>query len=63
MKKILAPTLLIIFLCSTALAGDVPFPPVPPVPPCTENCIRSVTVSPIPPIIIDLVLSLIALRP
>lgn len=63
MRRLLAISLLGLCLSTPVLAGDVPFPPVPPAPPCAENCKGAPTSSPVPQIVIDLVLSLITFRP
>lgn len=62
MKRVIAVSLLVLCLSAHASAGEVPFPPAPPS--CQQApCPQSSTLSPIPPIVIDLVLSLITFRP
>lgn len=60
MRRVFAISLLALCLSTPAIAGEIPFPPAPPS--CKENCTAPST-SPVPQIVIDLVLSLIALRP
>lgn len=57
MKKLIAISLLAISLSTTVKAGDVPFPPAPPCQAC-----KGASSSPVPPFVIQIVLSVLASR-
>lgn len=59
MKRLLALSLLAVSLSTSVRAGDIPFPGKTDPPPCTTNCATTT----VDPIIIEIVLRLITLRP
>lgn len=64
MRKLFASLLLAVSLSVSVLAdpnpGDVPFPPAPP--PCQQNCTGAAVSSPVPPLVVRLVLAILTSR-